>query len=190
MAIHLGVDLRRRSSSLPEDGVGVPLPAFRRASFYLALLRVGFGPPPRHHGRPGALTARFHPYLCSLTPKRRGHRRYVSVPLSIAPLSRTMRLGVTQHPAHGARTFLPGCKKQPARPSGPRPCSPLATIRTRDVEGKSAASHPVILSAPPVIPANAGICNQECNYPRDATSPHSGESRNPSPLSFRAQRGI
>ena len=42
MAIHLGVDLRRRSSSLPEDGVGVPLPAFRRASFYLALLRVGF----------------------------------------------------------------------------------------------------------------------------------------------------
>ena len=42
MAIHLGVDLRRRSSGLPEDGVGVPLPAFRRASFYLALLRVGF----------------------------------------------------------------------------------------------------------------------------------------------------
>ena len=43
MAIHLGVGLRRRSSSLPEDGVGVPLPAFRRASFYLALLQVGFG---------------------------------------------------------------------------------------------------------------------------------------------------
>ena len=64
-----------------------------------------------------------------------------------------MRLGVTQHPAHGARTFLPGCKKQPARPSGPRPCSPLATIRKRGANGKLAASHPVILSALPVIPA-------------------------------------
>ncbi len=43
MAIHLGVDSRRRSSSLPEDGVGGPLPVFRQASFYLALLQVGFG---------------------------------------------------------------------------------------------------------------------------------------------------
>ena len=43
MAIHLGADLRRRSSSLPEDGVGGPLHAFQRASFYLALLQVGFG---------------------------------------------------------------------------------------------------------------------------------------------------
>ena len=157
MAIHLGVDLRRSSSSLPEDGVGVPLPAFRRASFYLALLRVGFD-----RRRVTTVGRALLPPDFTLTcaHRRRSVGAIGGMFLCHFPSHRsllTMRLGVTQHPAHGARTFLPGCKKQPARPSGPRPCSPLATIRTRGANGKLAASHPVILGAPPAIPANAGI---------------------------------
>lgn len=88
--------------------MGDPLPAFRRASFYLALLQVGFGRRRVTAGRPGALTARFHPCLC-LTTNRQAIGGTVSVPLSVAPQPyATKRLGVTQHPAHGARTFLPG----------------------------------------------------------------------------------
>ena len=113
-----------------------PCPPFGASSFYLALLRVGFDRRRVTTDRPGALTARFHPYLCSPTPKRRGHRRYVSVPLSVAPLSRTMRLGVTQHPAHGARTFLPGCKKQPARPSGPRALLTVGNYKDVRIRGR------------------------------------------------------
>ena len=69
----------------------------------------GACPPPCHHGRPGALTSRFHPY--SGKPKR-----YVSVALSVG----LPRLGVTQHPARGSSDFplrLLGAATQPTGPS-------------------------------------------------------------------------
>lgn len=98
MAIHLGVDLRRRSSNLPEDGVGVPLPAFRRASFYLALLRVGFD-----RRRVTAVDRELLPHDFNLIP--RGGTVCFCVTFRVRRPVGRRTLGVTQHPARWSPDF-------------------------------------------------------------------------------------
>ena len=74
-------------------------------SSYLALHRATLtvpvmSPPPRW-----ALTPPFHPYLSlgdQIESSRHGHRRFVFCGAGVGLL----RLGVTQRPAHGVRTFL------------------------------------------------------------------------------------
>ena len=74
-------------------------------SSYLALHRATLtvplvSPPPRW-----ALTPPFHPYLSRRTQMESrclGHRRFVFCGAGVGSL----RLGVTQRPAHGVRTFL------------------------------------------------------------------------------------
>ncbi len=74
-------------------------------SSYLALHRATLtvpvmSPPPRW-----ALTPPFHPYLSrndQMGSRRFGHRRFDFCGAGVGLL----RLGVTQRPAHGVRTFL------------------------------------------------------------------------------------
>ena len=82
----------------------------------------GVWPPLRHRSRPGALTARFHPYPGSLWLPG----RYVSAPLSVPRYGLILRgsLGVTQHPARWSPDFPPrlaprGTTGAATRPAGP-----------------------------------------------------------------------
>ena len=73
---------------------------------YLALLQVGFASTPRCHEAWCALTAPFHPCLCSL-PREGAIGGLLSVALSVA----SRRLGVTQHPARWSPDFPLQCAK-------------------------------------------------------------------------------
>ena len=109
MIISLGFELPRTSSDLPEDldragRCADPMKSPHMSS-YLALHRATLtvpvmSPPPRW-----ALTPPFHPYLSrsdQMGSHRLGHRRFDFCGAGVGLL----RLGVTQRPAPGVRTFL------------------------------------------------------------------------------------
>ena len=119
MIISLGFELPRTSSDLPEDldrasRCAEPIKSLHMSS-YLALHRATLtvpvmSPPPRW-----ALTPPFHPYLSrsdQMGSHRLGHRRFNFCGAGVGLL----RLGVTQRPAHGVRTFLPmlKCTERPS----------------------------------------------------------------------------
>ncbi len=87
-------------------------------SSYLALHRATLtvpvmSPPPRW-----ALTPPFHPYLSrsdQMGSHRLGHRRFDFCGAGVGLL----RLGVTQRPAHGVRTFLSAPKPRATIQSSP-----------------------------------------------------------------------
>ena len=123
MIISLGFELPRTSSDLPEDldrasrRAAVPSGA-RYLSSYLALHQATLtvpvmSPPPRW-----ALTPPFHPYLSrsdQMGSHRFGHRRFDFCGAGVGLL----RLGVTQRPAHGVRTFLSAPKPRATIQSSP-----------------------------------------------------------------------
>ena len=89
-----------------------------QVSSYLALHRATLtvpvmSPPPRW-----ALTPPFHPYLShsdQMGSRRVGHRRFDFCGAGVGSL----RLGVTQRPAHGVRTFLSAPKYRATIQSSP-----------------------------------------------------------------------
>lgn len=95
-------------------------------SSYLALHRATLtlpvmSPPPRW-----ALTPPFHPYLCrgdQMGSHRLGHRRFDFCGAGVGLL----RLGITQRPAHGVRTFLP----MPTRTERPSSSPPTRVQYTK-----------------------------------------------------------
>ncbi len=110
MIISLGFELPRTSSNLPEDLDRASRCARIREgalpmSSYLALHQATLtvpvmSPPPRW-----ALTPPFHPYLIRsnrMESRCLGHRRFDFCGAGVGLL----RLGVTQRPARGVRTFL------------------------------------------------------------------------------------
>ncbi len=117
----------KRPTRRPRPGQSVrrALASSRHVSSYLALHRATLtvpvmSPPPRW-----ALTPPFHPYLSrsdQMGSRRLGHRRFVFCGAGVGLL----RLGVTQRPAHGVRTFLPTHKL----PSD-HPVSSLAQLQYR-----------------------------------------------------------
>ncbi len=103
-------------------------------SSYLALHRATLtmpvmSPPPRW-----ALTPPFHPYLClsdQMGSIRLGHRRFDFCGAGVGLL----RLGITQRPAHGVRTFLP-IPTSTERPSSPPPTRVQYTKGRRRKQGE------------------------------------------------------
>ena len=77
------------------------------------LLQVGFAVPLPSPGERCALTTPFHPCLTTRLPAQSGGL------LSVALSFESSRLVVNQHPAHGARTFLDGDRRDhPPNSSG------------------------------------------------------------------------
>ena len=107
MTIPLGPRSLGTSCGLPGDGTGAHSPLF-------GLAPSGVYPPPCHHGRPGALTSRFHPYPLTGAVCFCGTLRRVAPPGCYpAPLP------------GGARTFLsPHQRGAATQPTGPLPLYP------------------------------------------------------------------
>ena len=110
MIISLGFELPRTSSDLPEDldraSRFAELVTAPQVSSYLALHRATLTVPVMSPSPRWALTPPFHPCLSlgnQMGSRCPGHRRFDFCGAGVGLL----RLGVTQRPARGVRTFLP-----------------------------------------------------------------------------------
>ena len=98
----------KRPTRRPRPGQSVrrtPIKSLHMSS-YLALHRATLTVPVMSPSPRWALTPPFHPCLSrsdQMGPHRLGHRRFDFCGAGVGLL----RLGVTQRPAHGVRTFLP-----------------------------------------------------------------------------------
>ena len=135
---------RRSQAANPGTSRALIVPLF-------GLAPGGVWPPLRRRSRPGALTARFHPYpdvrFFAALRMTFASGRYVSAPLSVsrAGLIPYESLGVTQHPARWSPDF-------PPQTSSGRPPGPSSLLVQSSIERKGGSTRLL-----PVAPAKTGI---------------------------------
>jgi hypothetical protein len=145
--ISLGFELPRTSSDLPEDlGRASRLPTFRRkpTDVFLFGLASGDAYPASDVattavGSYPTVSPLPEPQRQDLTSHRLGHRRFVLCGAGVGSL----RLGVTQRPAHEVRTFLLE-RYHPKRSPGPLPRALEYRKQTREVASPC---------SPPLLPS-------------------------------------